>query len=489
MTDHRELQDFLGDIASSVALGMVPFLGQAIDIYDTLCAAYELCTTENASQEAKEEAYFGMVTAAIGWIPGPGDGIKKTLKTINKNPQKYAPLLLDAVRQALYQAGYKVDPYQFLMDSISEGKMREIINAAKSDIAQSSVYKRCDPFMQQGIMMGINMTVQSLPMMVGIVERKVHTWLKINPKSTAAQHARHPTEEARQAPTKQVGIKKGEVGNDGKAHPVKALNGAQNVAEIATINLSQKQESIGEHVADYFCDHELSWGNALGGKTNHDKGHRGKAKLTDFGKMSMLDVEIKPRGQGIDAIWRTGQATRVKQGKPYAVTEYKTRQMGLGEQGMKSLLVSESAQDAGKKAAHRKKLSEFKKAEKNSAKTGEAHGLSKPVLEREVPKMSHKWIQDRVKQRLDLGGHKDALMFQNKYSRHVIQVVTSKGDGKVHQEELNKALEEKRAVVEGRHPAHREGIDNFTNVFTEVPAGAQQTPASGIPPIVVRRRN
>ncbi|MBT0571854.1 hypothetical protein KIK84_16180 [Curvibacter sp. CHRR-16] len=484
MTETAELQDFLGDIATSVALGMVPFLGQAIDIYDTLHAAYDLYTSSNASQEAKEEVYFDLALAAIGWIPGPGDGIKHTLKTINKNPKKYAPLLLDAVRQALYAAGYKVDPHQFLMDSISQGKIREIINGVKSDIAHSSVYKRCDPHMQQAVMIGIDMAAQSLPMVVGIVERKVQTWLKVNPKSTAAKHNTAPVHEAKSAPPAQVGNKKSEVGSQGKANPAKVLNGTLNAAEIAIVNLphNQKQESIGEHVADYYCDHELGWGNALGGKSNHDKGHASKAKLTDRAKMSVLDVEIKARGVGIDAIWRTGQV------KPYAVAEYKTRDIGLSEQGMKSLLVRESAQDADKKAAHRKKVSEFKKAEKNSAKTGQAHGLSKPELEREVPKMSHKWIKDRVEKRLDLGGHKDALMFQNKYTRHVIQVVTSKGDGKAHKDELNKALEEQRAVVEGHHPAHKAGIDNFTNAFTEAPQPQSQVAPNQAPTNSGRRK-
>jgi hypothetical protein len=63
----------------------------------------------------------------------------------------------------------------------------------------------------------------------------------------------------------------------------------------------------------------------------------------------------------------------------------------------------------------------------------------------------------------------DALKNRNSYTRHVIQVITSTGDGKVHRTELETARSESREVQAAKHTAHNENINNFTDVFTEAP--------------------
>jgi hypothetical protein len=149
---------------------------------------------------------------------------------------------------------------------------------------------------------------------------------------------------------------------------------------------------------------------------------------------------------------------------------------------MRSLLVLESAQDADAKPAHRKKRSEYKKANKQAAKTGVPHDLSKPELKSTVPKMSHKWIKDRIAKVKGLDRtDKDALARPQSYSRHVIQVVTSKGDGKAHKEELQASIAAKRPIDASKHTEHLAGIDNFENIFTEVASNtagnaSKQTP-------------
>lgn len=469
----KALESFLEDVGSAVAIGLVPFLGQAIDIYDTAMAAYDLYEAKDLSLEHKEEAYFGMALAAIGWIPGPGDGIKKTLKTINKKPQEYAPLLLDAVRFGLYKAGYKVDPHQFLMEAIDHGAIHKMIVGAKSDILHSSIYRRMPLLLQEGVVIGMELAEQSIPLVVGVIERKVMGWLHLVPKNTADTKLHQSKDKALKIPTHHLGVNKEKVATNGKPNWVKVVNGAVNASEFAMANLNQKQESIGEHVADYFClEH---FGHAAAGL--HDVGKRTPAKLTDEGgKLTRLQVEVTVRGVGIDAIWKPGTS------KAYGVTEYKARNIRLSEMTMRKLLVAESAQDANNKQAHRQRQAAYKKAKKNSAKTGESLALSKPELPRTVPKMSHKWIQDRTKGNRSLNDvDKVGLSNINKYSRHVIQVVTSVGDGKIHSDELKTAIEKKCHIDANKHPNHHAGIDNFINVFTEVPPASQTTPQTQQP--------
>lgn len=469
MTDTHDMEDLMTEVGKSVAIGLLPFVGQAIDIYDTAYAAYDIYNSQDAKGEQRDEAYFNMAMAAIGWIPGPGDGIKKTLKTINKNPQKYAPLLLDAVRQALYSAGYKVDPYQFLMDSIDAGRIRAIINGAKSDIAGSSIYQRCPAMVQTSMMAGMGMASQSVPMMVGVVERKVKTWLKLTPRNTAVTH--QIDSKAKSPPPKQQGSK-GEAGTQGAINPTTANTEGSNTTEIAMANINQKQESVGEHIADFYCHDHLMWGANKGSTAKHDKHDKTSAKLTDGYHLNQLSTDIKARGVGIDAIWKTGTTPS------YAVTEYKTRSMFMSANAIKNLLVSEAAQEVSQKTQYRKASKQHRKIQKIGPPPT-AHP-AKP--DSDVPKMSHKWIQDRVEMKIDLNGSdKRALEIKSNYSRHVIHVVTSSGAGKIHREELEAAFNAspRRQVDENKHTEHTNDVHNYMNVFTEYKKDVEQADPQG----------
>ena len=85
-------------------------------------------------------------------------------------------------------------------------------------------------------------------------------------------------------------------------------------------------------------------------------------------------------------------------------------------------------------------------------------------------KLSDEWIAQRIGKVVGVSPLQ-AAAFENtdNYTRHVIQVVTSTGDGKIHREELETARSDKREVQASKHIAHKVGINNFTNVFTEAP--------------------
>jgi hypothetical protein len=320
-------------------------------------------------------------------------------------------------------------------------------------------------------------------MVVGVVERKVVKWLKSSPKSTGKGTPAHSKKTEKEEDTKPINDPQTQhgndkVGQDGKSRLAQVANGTETAAEIVVSHISQSQEGLGEHVADYYCLHSLAAKDHL---QHHDTGGRSSVKLSDFGKLTQLVKNFKARGRGIDAIWKTKGATK------YAITEYKTRETGLSAAAMYGLLISESAQDADAQPAHRKRVSEHKKANKQAAKTGVPHGLSKPELKSSVPKMSHKWIKDRIAkvQGLDRTD-KDALARPQSYSRHVIQVVTSKGDGKAHKEELQASIAAKRPIDASKHTSHLAGIDNFENIFTEVAKKEDQASQSNTPTPVKR---
>lgn len=440
MLDTEELEELLEETAKGIAIGFLPFVGQAIDIYDTAYAAYDLYQTSENDPEAHDEALFNIGIAIIGWIPGPGDGIKHILKTVNRAPKKFASVLLDAIRHVLYRAGQKIDPYLFLMEATSSSTLEKLITGAKHTILHSSIYQRCPIWVQQGMLIGIDFAINHASKITQVLNRKVKHWLKSVRKHVETAHDLVIKIENR------MGI---------------------GMVDILNTAISQEQESIGEHVGDYYCQDVLGWGKKTGRIAKHDEGGKG-AKISDQGCLSRLTVEIAARGTGIDAIWETGNAY-----PHYAIVEYKARAKPKTAGAMKTLLVSESAQDADKKEARNKARREAKKAYKKELKRGNTSAIEPPQppkLPQNIPKMSHKWIQQRVVRHKTLTpAVKRALNNLGNYSRHVIQVSTASGDGKTHREALDKAIETKRHVIPEKHEKHEANVDNFTNVFTEAP--------------------
>ncbi|RMT29141.1 hypothetical protein ALP49_01585, partial [Pseudomonas syringae pv. solidagae] len=73
--------------------------------------------------------------AIIGWIPGPGDGLKKSLRIVNKDPERYAPVLFDLLRFVLQECGIRTSPEALLEQVFNAGKLTadvdEIITGVK----------------------------------------------------------------------------------------------------------------------------------------------------------------------------------------------------------------------------------------------------------------------------------------------------------------------------------------------------------------------
>lgn len=122
MTEMSAYEEAAVDLGKSIALGAVPMLGQAIDLYDTLESALALYRAQQ--DEDKENAKFDLLLAIIGWVPGPGDGAKKSLRIVNKDPQRFAPVLFDLLRRVLHLAGIETSPEALLQGIFDSGYLR-----------------------------------------------------------------------------------------------------------------------------------------------------------------------------------------------------------------------------------------------------------------------------------------------------------------------------------------------------------------------------
>ncbi len=316
------------ELGKGIALGLVPFVGQAIDAYDTVESAIALYQAGDDS--AKEDAQFDMLLAIVGWVPGPGDGVKKALRIVNKDPQRFAPVLFDLLRFVLTECGIKTSPEALLEGIFNAGYLREQINQIKQGVQDSSVFQSLPQMMQTVVMSSLTTAQASMPAMVGIVEKRLLKWKKLQPNSSAKESTQG---RARQSPPQ---AKDGRVAAQGEARPAKGpSHGVINaqVAEQALIDLSNEMAGIsGEHIADYICAQKFGWGKDWEG---HDQGSagrwtEGKPSATKLGKLSkggspksahvLYKLSDGANGVGIDAVWR---AEGQNQGKKYAIVEAK----------------------------------------------------------------------------------------------------------------------------------------------------------------------
>ena len=126
------------ELGKGIALGLVPFLGQAIDAYDTIESSIALYQAKSA--EDTEDTQFDFLLALIGWIPGPGDGVKKSLRIVNRDPERFAPVLYDLLRFVLQECGIKTSPETLLEEIFNAGQLREQIDTIRQGVENSSVY-------------------------------------------------------------------------------------------------------------------------------------------------------------------------------------------------------------------------------------------------------------------------------------------------------------------------------------------------------------
>lgn len=309
-------------LATAIAMGFVPYLGQAIDLYDTIWSLVDLARAKTPEQ--KDDARFDTILAVVGWIPGPGDGVKKSLRIVNKHPERYAPVLFDLLREVLQICGIKTSPEALLDKVFNEAKIKADINEIQTSIRKSDLFKELPADLQRTVMDSIGWARDNAGLMVGVVQRRLAKWRRRKPNSTARGQTtgRKRTDE----PAK----KSGETGAEGKDRPRNggAMQSVKGQIATASAELLDKALTgiVGEHIADYHCYETFRWGSGWSG---HDQGDTGqwtnRPGRTVYGKLSrqtkLFKLDVAPNGKGIDAVWR---ADSHNGGKPYAIVEAKS---------------------------------------------------------------------------------------------------------------------------------------------------------------------
>ena len=324
---HEAYKEAAVELGKGIALGLVPFLGQAIDVYDTIESALTLYNAKK--KEDEEEAQFDLVLAIVGWIPGPGDGVKKSLRLVNKNPDRFAPVLFDLLRFVLQECGIHTSPEALLEEIFNASKLKAQLQSIKQGIEESSAFESLPEGAQHAVKSTMTVAMASLPVMVLVVEKRLKKWTKKQPNGSA-----HETT-GRRADKPQPGSKK-EAGSEGHARPATGSAGDAVRSQAATQALTELTNELvgisGEHIADYICAYTFGWGKDWKG---HDDGTQGRwtegtpsktkqGKLSKGGSPKANHVLYKltdgANGTGIDSVWR---AEGHNGGKPYAIVEAK----------------------------------------------------------------------------------------------------------------------------------------------------------------------
>lgn len=453
------------ELGKGIALGLVPFLGQAIDAYDTVESSITLYQAKAA--EDKENAQFDFLLALVGWIPGPGDGVKKSLRIVNRDPDRFAPVLYDLLRFVLQECGIQTSPETLLEELFNASKLKAQIDTIRQGVEDSSVYQSLPESMRTVVSNSMIMASTNMPVLVGIVEKRLKKWRGKQRNSSANEL---PGGAAKKQPPE---AKNPDTAKTGKDAPATGHANTPVNAEIATQpleGLTNEMAGIsGEHIADYICAYDFGWGKNWSG---HDQGEKGSwkggipgkdipGKLSKGGSPKAKHVLYKlgdgANGTGIDAVWR---AEGNNDGKPYAIIEAKatvdedapkfhrkpgntrkpsvTSKLGVNAIGDASELL-EPREEVGTESLEEGKTSGSGKAggkaggksgkpgkqaprgSQPGGKTGDAESRKDKKSAKDViVQMSHEWVQKNIKNAVDRAVALEFLeMGDAVYSRHL----------------------------------------------------------------------
>lgn len=421
------------DLAKGIALGAVPFLGQAIDAWDTVESAIRLHRENSAA--GKEDAQFDLLLAIIGWIPGPGDGVKKSLRIVNRDPQRYAPVLFDLLRFVLQECGIKTSPEALLAQIFDSATLRAELDEVIAGVKESSALQALPVLLQSVVLTVLADARDGMPAMLGIVEKRLHRWKRLQRNSAATSFGSSRPAEGRKPASHDTQAVDGasRTRNNSADH---ARLGQQSLARITNEGLGVS----GEHIADYICAYEFGWGKDWDG---HDSGAdgqwlQGKPSATKMGKLSrggnpktphvLYKLTDGANGTGIDAVWRADPATN--NGKLFAIVEAKasknedapkfmrkptiTSRLGVsGRPAARELLEPvgqeenrRTAPNTGKKPGAR----QWATSSKRSSSPAAAHPTTVQV------QMSKEWIASNLRRMLGENLRREVM---DSYSRHL----------------------------------------------------------------------
>ncbi|PKO36089.1 MAG: hypothetical protein CVU33_20240 [Betaproteobacteria bacterium HGW-Betaproteobacteria-6] len=372
-------------IFAETVIGCVPVLGQLVDARDIIKALIEI-----SAASASPLAWFNLITALIGLIPGGGDLVKRSLRSVKMGSTRIEDLL------AFIRKYYKGDPEQLIRETLDLSKIRAKFNDLLNN---QSLTKQFSPEVRKSIS-----TIKSkMNTQFAVFQQEVEGWLAKGRKTSAeAPHGKKApgTPEGKPNSTHQEG--KGTKNDQHDQASVDTPNASKSRTEHLK-GLSQKAMGvIGEHLADYHCQDIKGWGSPA----KHDLGLHNPAKLNDKHEMVQL-WPMRARGRGIDAVWKSDGA------KPYAIIEAKasydpTRSLRalLGEAGDKTESNSGSTTPYGKKG-------------KTGSKGNSTGAATTRQTNGKITQMSKPWVEKRLKQAVGSRYLADDIK-NDGYTRHVL---------------------------------------------------------------------
>lgn len=240
-------------LAESV-IGCIPVLGQLVDARDIIKGLIEV-----SAAPASPAAWFNLIMALIGLIPGGGDAAKRSMRAI-KSGAVHTDELLDMIRRL-----YKGDPEKLLKDVLDVSKLRKQLDQILSnprlrahlgpeaskrvDAIQSNLNKQFDAF-----------------------KKEIDDWLTkgrrtsaqggTSTKASTGTPSAKPNTQAKsgvQAKTKQGDAASANTPNAATQRTTRFKSLTQKVLGV-----------LGEHMADYHCQDVKGWGV----KVRHDSGDK-----------------------------------------------------------------------------------------------------------------------------------------------------------------------------------------------------------------------
>jgi hypothetical protein len=324
----NDVADMVKEIGIAVVAGSLPFVAQGINIYDTVDCLLTLRNSKDAT--ARAEAKFDLVLAIVGWIPGAGGGVKKTMRIVNKNPDRYAPIMFDVLRMVLSKLGIQTSPEVLLAELFDAAALQRVLVTVQLAIEESWLYEEMPRGAQMALSSSMAVVRAELPAMVRLVANKLMHW-----KTKQRNNAARPTVAEKKTPALEKPAKK-DVGTatKGQQTPGKAHNNGVSNFQLGAADLAKFTKKItgilGEHITDYFLVETYEWG---GEWDKHDMGDAGSwklrpngvnpGKLNDDTKLNKL-FPSSARGTGIDGAWRVHvKADNHNRKMKYAIVESK----------------------------------------------------------------------------------------------------------------------------------------------------------------------
>ncbi|WP_230202262.1 hypothetical protein [Pseudomonas syringae] len=231
-----------------------------------------MITSEGGEDRSALSVMRYSINAAIGWIPGPGDGLKKSLRIVNKDPERYAPVLFDLLRFVLQECGIKTSPEELLKQVFNAGKLTADVDQIITGVKGSSTFQSLPNWAKTSVVTVLAASRDNMPAIVGIIEKRLVKWKGMQRNSSAASSgSNHPKR------AEKPGNKDAAVAAQGKEG---ASNTHSNQVEASRIGLQSPSSILneglgvsGEHIADYICAFEFGWGKDWDGRIG--RGSRG----------------------------------------------------------------------------------------------------------------------------------------------------------------------------------------------------------------------